>query len=339
MAKQNYGHAGRIGDVSNRIIIRTDRLKNVKAAFSSNFERIAALWLFPINTALFAQELAVASRFAEKDILGEYFPPQDECEKRRDDIESRATQLVRERVANPDGKELLRQAIMFTNIDTFIELGGEETVEGETAIFNSMVVQAWTAFEVMAGDLWEQALNEHPNVLCKLNGKKWNLSRTTGGDDESLRKPTDDDAKGQVRISYLERFGFDLSNAMGSALRSKYNFTVLESTRQAYAEAFAIRSDEIKAALLNKCLDHLSAVRNVIVHRAAIADKKFLNEVGGSGLFSGTNPGDPVILTGVAASQLIRPVFQRSIDLIAAVDDWIFKSPDRHDGTPRDSDS
>ena len=85
---------------------------------------------------------------------------------------------------------------------------------------------------------------------------------------------------------------------MGTALRGKYNFTVLKSTRQAYAEAFSSHPEDIKDTLLDKCLDHLSAVRNVIVHRAAIADKVFLNEVGGSGLFSGMKVGDPVILTG-----------------------------------------
>lgn len=340
MAK-DYLDAMRIGDASNRIIVRTDRLKPVKEGLTANFDRIAALWLFPINMALLAQELVVASRFAEKEVLGEYFPPPDECEKRREEIESKASKMVRERAANPDGKELHRQVIMLENIDQFIELGREETAEGKASVFNSMVVQAWTAFEVMAGDLWEQALNDHPNVLSKLSGsfRQWKHPKaTSGGDGGESNKPDDDD-KRQVRISYLERFGFDLSNAMGTALRGKYNFTVLKSTRQAYAEAFSDRLDEIKDALSEKCLDHLSAIRNVIVHRAAIADKVFLNEVGGSGLFAGTKEGDPVILTGAATSQLIRQVFKRSIDLIAAVDKWIFESPDRRNGNPSDSDS
>lgn len=42
------------------------------------------------------------------------------------------------------------------------------TIEG---LMGSLVTGAWTAIEVLAGDLWEAALNHHPDGLARLNGK------------------------------------------------------------------------------------------------------------------------------------------------------------------------
>jgi hypothetical protein len=46
-----------------------------------------------------------------------------------------------------------------------------ETRSGLDASLGSMVTGAWTAFEILAGDLWEQAINAHPTGLAALAGK------------------------------------------------------------------------------------------------------------------------------------------------------------------------
>jgi hypothetical protein len=42
---------------------------------------------------------------------------------------------------------------------------------GLEAMLSSAITGTWTAFETMAGDLWEAALNAHPDGLAELKGK------------------------------------------------------------------------------------------------------------------------------------------------------------------------
>jgi hypothetical protein len=51
-------------------------------------------------------------------------------------------------------------------------LQGTPSATGLEAMLSSALTGTWTAFETMAGDLWETALNLHPAVLAELRGKK-----------------------------------------------------------------------------------------------------------------------------------------------------------------------
>jgi hypothetical protein len=121
-------------------------------------------------------------------------------------------------------------------------------------LLQSIVTQIWTAFEVLAGDLWESVLNEHPHGLAALDGK--------------------DESKKEIALNLLQRHHFDLSKLMGTILKPKYNFTALDSTRRAYFAAFAKDREEISSAITDTLLDALNLMRNLIVHKAAVIDQK-----------------------------------------------------------------
>jgi len=65
---------------------------------------------------------------------------------------------------------------------------------------------------------------------------------------------------------------------MGSILRDKFAFTTLGGIREAYESAFYKKSDDIDEIILSDYFDQLSALRNVIVHKSAIADAEYVRK-------------------------------------------------------------
>jgi hypothetical protein len=121
----------------------------------------------------------------------------------------------------------------------------------------TQVVSVWTAFETLAGDLWEAALNAHPQGLSDLRGnrtrKSNDISDTRAEDDEIPDVSTapdrqqgdqydgdenDDDEETVATLPIprrlLQRRGYDLRDKMGTALKHEFRFISLGGIRRAY---------------------------------------------------------------------------------------------------------
>lgn len=178
---------------------------------------------------------------------------------------------------------------------------------GLEAWMSAQIVGAWTAFETLAGDLWEAALNSHPAGLSELKGP-----RSDGaGDGKS------------VPLNILQQFKFDLSKSMGTVLKQKYSFDRLENIRDHYFNAFYRDNDRIEAILNNKAIDALSSTRHLIVHRSSIVDQRYLNRSKNLPAAPQALVGQPILLDGETIVCLVDPVLQLGRDLIMAVDDWL----------------
>jgi hypothetical protein len=176
-----------------------------------------------------------------------------------------------------------------------LELLEHLSVPARDAIANLMVLQvvsAWTAFETLAGDLWEAALNLHPQILALLRGTSGRIEKQarTKGQCESREVPGDegegdtddgdeDKASGRKAsleaINRLTKGAYDLSGMMGTLLRREFSFRSLYGIRTAYSCAFDQRKRKaqvkaIDAALSDLSLYALSRVRNLIVHRGLV---------------------------------------------------------------------
>ena len=208
---------------------------------------------------------------------------------------------------------------------TMLASAGAPARQGIEALLSSCITGAWTAFETMAGDLWEMALNIHPQGLAELKGKRKRLLR---GDDVDV----DDSAADQdeqdihniktVPLNEILRHEFKVHNKMGSVLRTRRRLDHLTGIREAYSLAFFKKSENIDAILKHDCFDCLSAVRNLIVHRSGIADQAYDRKC--KFLKIPTAPtGFPIFLDGEVVRDLIAPVFVNSLNLIVAVDTWI----------------
>jgi hypothetical protein len=208
--------------------------------------------------------------------------------------------------------------------------------EGMNVVLASVITGMWTAFEVLAGDLWVAALNSHPHGLSNMRGKldRWELDKeqAEAADRESQSQGKDKDAGPQISVKWLQRHNYDVSKRMGSLLRERksVDFQTVWEIRDAYARAFSKDWNNIRACLMSPCLDHLSAVRNVLVHKAGKADQKFVDDIGGCRHFSDIKPRDPVVLTGEVVGDLLGSAVDQSAALLSAVDAWLRKHPNKN---------
>ncbi len=182
-----------------------------------------------------------------------------------------------------------------------------------------MITLAWTAFEVMAGDLWETAINTCPDSLARLQGSRWGKFDTK--DSKSSLK--DENSSKKIDLDVISENGFDLSCKMGTVLREKFNFSVLGGIREAYAKAFDTRREGIEKAINDDSLDYLAATRNMLVHTGGRADKKFCERVSRHGELSRYMQGERVNLTADLVVRLVNAASKTGSLLITNVDEWL----------------
>jgi hypothetical protein len=211
------------------------------------------------------------------------------------------------------------------------------------------LVQAWTAFEALAGDLWVQVLNAHPLRLANLGGDSDRIQKLVGqsgsvppepeidepsetetGGDGADESPPPRDRKKMLYIAdliALTKGTFDIKGKMGDVLRRRQKFTTLDGIRQAYSEAFVkanrARTTAIDAALSNKKLDALCAVRNLIVHKAGVADEDYIEDQKHAPSAPKLKLRETLTLDGTKTRDLIDPVIMCAVQLISAVDKWL----------------
>lgn len=304
--------------------LETEAINPVRNAFMQNCIRISSLVSLPSLAAVTASDFYVAAMRAEFDLTRTVYndPPLSLVtnEKYIKQFKAHMNHLA----TSPDA--IKRYEAAEHNFNAVIDTQKNHFSSHIETVFKSMVIQGWTAFEVLAGDLWEVSLNAHPEILSNLSGnpKRWVTKPANPVESMESRKDknTNDELK-KVSIDSLHKHGFDLSKVMGTVLRDRFNFTKLRSIRDAYAEAFSKRDDKVKAALLDQGLDNIAAVRNCIVHRAGIADQEFVHKAANNEHFKAVKVGDPITLDGKVVQLLLKGMFDNSVALIAAVNEWI----------------
>jgi hypothetical protein len=183
---------------------------------------------------------------------------------------------------------------------------------GAEGLLSSCLVQSWTTFETLVTDTWVAALNMHPRGLSNLTGGK-------------VKTGKDDDRK-SVSLALLQRYNYDLSNSMGSLLRSKYGFDSLNGVRTAYRDAFGdVKS--IHDPLADPALDALNAIRQVLVHRSGIADEEYVSKVANLPLAPQVRIGDPLLLDGEVTAALLFAGRSIALAFLTAVDEWLAANP------------
>lgn len=199
-------------------------------------------------------------------------------------------------------------------------------------LMSMQIVGAWSAFETLAGDLWVRAVDLRPDVLVPGSLKSGAVDDED--DDDDAEEMEDDTAKSSGIslhvMQKLSRGSFDLKDCMGRVLRADrhVSFTSLEKIRDAYQRAFpdsykGIKADSIFSALNEPGLDALSLVRNVLVHRAGIADEIYRKRQNGAPLAPKAKTGELIPLNGKITKSLVESAVDCSIRLIQGVDQWL----------------
>jgi hypothetical protein len=211
----------------------------------------------------------------------------------------------------------------FVQADKKLRVGMEHFIE-------TSITSAWTAFEAMAADLWEAALNIHPRGLASLNAplrhhpkSKPRKERDKGYDsdqNENIQKRGEDKT---IFLRKLHDNDYDVRHKMGSILKYKYSFNTLWGIRKAYLEAFGEDSTDVYNAIMHTTFDQLSALRNVIVHNACICDADYMRDQIDIGDLPKAEKGFKVNINGSYANALLVVNQFYCKRLIQCVDNWI----------------
>jgi hypothetical protein len=208
------------------------------------------------------------------------------------------------------------------------------TVQAEVAtLFPMQVVFAWAAFETLAGDLWVQAVNSHPDVLSELSGTENRIYTKARGHKPEPSGERGDKKRNTVSLRTIKEVSggaYDLSNNMGTLLASDKTvmFISLRDIRAAYSLAFpdnvgGIKSDEIDDALADKQLDALSLVRNLLVHKSGRADQQYIRDRKGIPEAPELEQDFPLRLDGITAKSFVRFAYNVAVNLTRGVDSWM----------------
>jgi hypothetical protein len=195
------------------------------------------------------------------------------------------------------------------------------------------ITSAWTIFEVLAVDLWAAAVNTLPDPLARLSGQRKRIERLIKGSKGPKIEDGGSQADAGKTISLTDLHAladgnYDFRNRVGDLIQSRMKFTTLSGVRGAYSQAFsenekAARTDSIDKALADESLDALCAVRNLIVHKAHIADQTYKDDILGNNLAPKLEIGQPLELDGQMVRSLIRPVISTCIAMIVGVKNWV----------------
>ncbi len=231
--------------------------------------------------------------------------------------------IIKELTVRTDASGKTSVSLIMTDTDalgwskTFgavIALIGTPARMGFEGVLTSSIVGTWTAIEALAGDLWEAALNAEPEILSKLKGP--------GRREKGKNQPDK-----QLDLDYIYRYHYSLRNVMGTILRKRFAFTLLDGIIEAYEAAFSKDEAEVLAVIKDRALFRLSRVRNVIVHRGGLVDEEFHHKMKKEARFSGLQIGEAITIDGEATNELIGPAVRCGVRLIEAVDQWLASHP------------
>lgn len=257
-------------------------VKEVANSFNSNVERIESLTIFPqylIGAAFRQERMQCEAELLAFNEIDTWITTEDKLfSPGRAERFAAAFEKIKEKYRNAANEEHgfgLSRAIGVEFINQILAIPEASRIAiGVEAYLASLVLGSWTAFEVLASDLWNTAVKECPNSISAEKAEKCAFA--------SLRR---------IRQSY--RLVFDETCA--SVLRP----------------------------LDDSSLQHLAAVRNVLVHRAGKVDEQFQEQVTDHTTLKTLGIGASVSLTGRLVNQLVAPMMSRSVKLIEAVDAWI----------------
>ena len=132
------------------------------------------------------------------------------------------------------------------------------------AVFSGVIMFSWTIFECLATDLWIALINDGP--------KEW-ASRVINSGELQKAEP---DARAIYELEYDPRkhFGEYLVET------GRLSFQKLSSIKTAYRIAFGKESSDLFEDTADGYVKALSSVRNILIHKNGLVDKKFVGEVG-----------------------------------------------------------
>jgi hypothetical protein len=194
-------------------------------------------------------------------------------------------------------------------------------VLGAYSMLSAIAIGAWTAFEALSGDLWEDALNSYPLLGARALNAEPEPDESEGDADERIRKK-----KFPIPVWMLENHDYNLKNCLGTIFRSqkRWDFANRIKAAEAYRKVFCIARDDTRRATLSRIFDDLklrwlAALRHALVHHGGRATTEFLRQTKAHKSFPKTPKDAQIHLDGVIVSELVENSIQCGMRLIRFV--------------------
>jgi hypothetical protein len=306
--------------------LKTVQLKPAVDAFVKNIDEVVALTHVVDDVFNAGQQDEHVKVAACTELLAELIRNRSPSGAWPGDVHERIATLYKQ-LLDGTAKPQVPSAIAYSPGSAFESLN-DELNSSIALLMSQQLVAAWTAFEALAGDLWEAAVNAHPRGLSELRGRgKTKEAGPTGP------KTQVDEEGGSIPIRRLQEYNYNVRGVMGTLLKAgnKVRFTTLEEIRDAYTRAFSEHSETIDRALQDASLDALAVARNLLVHKAGVCDSEYHRRVKGGKLspLPKLEIGQPLDLDGVMVKELLSPVFACGSRLTKAVDGWLAGHPEK----------
>lgn len=303
--------------------ISDDRIKEIANAFINNLNRALNLRAALVDVAYFSgmlgecrgQAVAQVCKISGLDFGGALgsgdsgafafeFKKPEEITPNQQYLINAATRIFFNSMAEKEPNETWVIGTMM--IETLNEI--PYINDAMRGIMDSMILASWTAFEVLAGDIWEEIVNRGPSTIA--------ATLASSGEWKNEKK---------LSIRDLHKFKSDFRSETGSFYREtgQANFQTLESIKFCYSVALGKKVLEIFDTIEAGRITVLAAVRNIITHKSGIVDASFLRQVDA---FAGYNTwpekvvfpnSNLIVLTLFSASSLVgQALIKKAIDTI-----------------------
>lgn len=179
------------------------------------------------------------------------------------------------------------------------------------AVLASLITGSWTAFEVLASDLWVAGVDHAPAEV---------VARLHVASDKLFERPDDN-----IRPETVHEVNIDARTHYGSFLRAigKVSFQKLHKIKAYYEAAFGFDAAKLFDDTEDGYIYALSAVRNVLTHSSGKADKQFQKQVERFPELRAIQIGDEVLIDGSLVIKLRTAAAVLGAALLHYVDDII----------------
>lgn len=269
--------------------LRSPSLAKPALAFISNLKRAATFASMPAHIAYSVRRDQLFSDCATLRSTGKLEPDlrqfidSDPTAQFKEEF----TALASAHFANVRTREQvidLAEGLGVGYIERFLD-GNLPMQESMDAVFEAVILQSWTGFECLAGDLWIAAVdNDKGEIIAKLihSGRK-------------LANPDDN-----IRPETVYRAGINPRTQYGSFLKAikAVSFQTLGNIRKYYGIALGREFTDLFDAIDDGYIEVLSAFRNSIAHNGGMVDRHFLSQIAPFAEFRALSEGDKLQLEG-----------------------------------------
>jgi len=300
--------------------LNTAAIKSVAQSYDANMLRVVSLLRMPANIVRWTSVFDNCFHRSMMEVYGIVEPGLDRSMMTKEDQRNRVFEgLLSEWNARDNATEEWQYYV--PNLHSLCLQARDPIFTRLEAMLESLVIQSWTAFEEMSERLWIALLNEHPQDLSRLDGD-WELPKGPKDPEPSKKNK----AAPAIGLDWIASHDFNVSKVMGAILASDQNFQSLFSIRDAFARALGKHCANLKAALLDDAMMHLSAIRNCLVHSAGIADDQFERQIVGSPHFAPVSVGTRIKLNGEIVESIVSRVIANVQAMFVSADRFLSTS-------------